>query len=56
MGRMSEIPDNDPVFGSDAANPSFATGASESEIVFGGRADIGHDAANRVVPFNNLSN
>jgi muramoyltetrapeptide carboxypeptidase len=55
MGRMSEIPDNDPVFGSDAES-IVRDWCERAGIVFGGRADIGHDAANRVVPFNSRSN
>jgi muramoyltetrapeptide carboxypeptidase len=50
MGRMSEIPDNDPAFGSDAES-IVRDWCSRSGILFAGRADIGHDAANRVVPF-----
>ena len=50
MGRMSEIPANDPVFGSDAAS-IVGDWCGRAGIVFGGGADIGHDAANRVVPF-----
>lgn len=55
MGRMSEIPDNDPVFGSDA-EAIVRDWCERAGIAFGGRADIGHDAANRVVPFNSRSN
>jgi muramoyltetrapeptide carboxypeptidase len=51
MGRMSEIPDNDPVFGSDAES-IIRDWCERSGIAFAGHADIGHDAANRVVPFN----
>ena len=51
MGRMSEIPANDPVFGSDAES-IIRDWCARSGIAFGGAADIGHDAANRVVPFN----
>lgn len=51
MGRMSEIPDNDPVFGSDA-EAIVRDWCARSGIAFAGHADIGHDAANRVVPFN----
>lgn len=51
MGRMTEIPDNDPVFGSDAES-IVRDWCRRSGIPFGGHADIGHDAANRVVPFN----
>ena len=50
MGRMSEIPDNDPVFGSDAET-IVRDWCARSGITFGGLADVGHDAANRVVPF-----
>ena len=50
MGRMSEIPENDPVFGSDAES-IVRDWCDRSGIAFGGHADIGHDAANRVVPF-----
>ena len=50
MGRMSEIPDNDPVFGSDAES-IVRDWCNRAGIVFGGAADIGHDAANKVVPF-----
>jgi len=55
MGRMSDIPENDPVFGSDAQS-IILNWCERSGIAFGGRADIGHDAANRVVPFKILSN
>jgi muramoyltetrapeptide carboxypeptidase len=50
LGRVSEIPDNDPVFGSDAST-IVADWCRRSSIPFGGPADIGHDAANCVVPF-----
>ena len=50
MGRMSEIPANDPVFGSDPQS-IVRDWCARSGIAFGGPADIGHDAANRVVPF-----
>jgi muramoyltetrapeptide carboxypeptidase len=53
LGRVSDVPPNDPEFGQD-----------EDEIVrhvcerFGvpclGRADIGHDVANKIVPFGRL--
>ena len=55
MGRMTEIPENDPEFGSDAESIVQAW-CERSGIPFLGRADIGHDAANRVVPFNLPSN
>jgi len=50
MGRMSEIPANDPVFGSDA-EAIVRDWCARSNIAFGGLADVGHDAANKVVPF-----
>lgn len=50
MGRMSDIPENDRPFGSDA-EAIFDNWCARSGIVNGGRADIGHDALNRVVPF-----
>lgn len=55
MGRMTEIPDNDPVFGSDAES-IVRDWCKRAGISFKGHADIGHDAANRVVPFNYRSN
>lgn len=55
MGRMSEIPDNDPMFGSDSES-IVRDWCGRSGIPFLGHADIGHDAANRVVPFKLLSN
>ena len=48
---MSEIPDNDPAFGSDAES-IVRDWCERAGIAFGGHAEIGHDAANRVVPFN----
>ncbi|MFL6757470.1 MAG: LD-carboxypeptidase [Sphingomicrobium sp.] len=55
MGRMSEIPENDPPFGGDAES-IVRDWCERSGIPFCGHADIGHDAANRVVPFTILSN
>lgn len=51
MGRMSEIPENDPAFGSDPES-IVRDWCGRAGIPFAGHADIGHDAANRVVPFN----
>ena len=50
LGNMSDIPENDPVWGSDeeAIVRHWCTRAG---IKYGGRAAIGHDASNRVVPF-----
>jgi muramoyltetrapeptide carboxypeptidase len=50
LGRISEIPENDPVFGSDV-EAIVKDWCGRSGIAFGGSADIGHDARNRVVPF-----
>jgi len=55
MGRMSEIPENDPPFGGDAES-IVRDWCERSGIPFARHADIGHDAANRVVPFTILSN
>ena len=51
MGRITEIPDNDPEFGSDVES-IVVDWCNRSGIPFAGHADIGHDADNRVVPFN----
>ena len=50
LGRVGDIPANDPAFGSDEA-AIVIDWCGRAGIAFGGRADIGHDAANRVVPF-----
>lgn len=50
LGRVSDVPENDRPFGSDAlaiAQDWCARGG----IQFMGAADIGHDHANRIVPF-----
>lgn len=51
LGRMSDIPDNDPPFGHgpETIVPDWC---QRRGVDFGGTADIGHDAANKVVPFN----
>ena len=54
LGRVGDIPANDPDFGSDE-EAIVADWCGRSGIAFGGRADIGHDAANRVVPFGQRS-
>ncbi len=50
LGRVSDIIANDPEFasGEDGIVKSWCARAG---IAFGGSADIGHDAANKVVPF-----
>jgi muramoyltetrapeptide carboxypeptidase len=50
LGRVADIIANDPDFGIDAV-AIVEQWCARSGIMFGGRADIGHDAANRVVPF-----
>lgn len=50
LGRCSEVPDNDPDFGA-GEEEVFRYWCDRSGIAFLGRADIGHDAANKVVPF-----
>jgi muramoyltetrapeptide carboxypeptidase len=50
LGRVSDILANDPEFGRDEA-AIVEEWCRRSGIAYGGRADIGHDARNRVVPF-----
>ena len=50
LGRVSDILPNEREFAGTEAE-IVEDWCSRSGIVFGGRADIGHDAANRVVPF-----
>lgn len=50
VGRMSDIVPNDRPFGSDAGT-IVAHWCAVSGIRHGGGGDIGHDAANKVVPF-----
>src|SRR5436190_7779084 len=50
LGRVSDILPNDPDFGGDEV-AIVKDWCERSGIPFGGRADIGHDAQNRVVPF-----
>ena len=50
LGRVSDVPHNDPPFGEE--EEAIVRGwCARAGIPFGGRADIGHDARNRVVPF-----
>ncbi|HAD16651.1 MAG TPA: LD-carboxypeptidase, partial [Erythrobacter sp.] len=50
LGRISDVPENDRPFGSDeiAIAQDWCV---RSGIPYLGRADIGHDAANKIVPF-----
>jgi muramoyltetrapeptide carboxypeptidase len=50
LGRVTDVLPNDPVFNGDEV-AIVADWCARSGIPFGGRADIGHDARNRVVPF-----
>jgi muramoyltetrapeptide carboxypeptidase len=50
LGRVSDILENDPEFGRDEA-AIVEEWCARSGIAYGGRAGIGHDAENRVVPF-----
>jgi muramoyltetrapeptide carboxypeptidase len=50
LGRVGDIPFNDPDFGRDEV-AIVEEWCERSGISYGGRADIGHDVLNRVVPF-----
>lgn len=50
LGRISAVPENDRPFGADAEGIA-RDWCARSGIPYLGRADIGHDAANRIVPF-----
>jgi muramoyltetrapeptide carboxypeptidase len=50
LGRVSDIPDNDPPFGQ-SAEEIAKHWCALSGIAYLGRADIGHDSANKIVPF-----
>jgi muramoyltetrapeptide carboxypeptidase len=50
LGRCSAIPDNDPDFGQTEEQVARYW-CERSGIPWLGRADIGHDAANKVTPF-----
>jgi muramoyltetrapeptide carboxypeptidase len=50
LGRVSDILENEPDFGSDAEGV-VRHWCERSGIFYAGSADIGHDSANRVVPF-----
>lgn len=50
LGRCSEVPDNDPDFGA-SEEEVFLYWCGRAGIPYLGRADIGHDAGNKVVPF-----
>jgi muramoyltetrapeptide carboxypeptidase len=50
LGRVSDVLENDPAFAIDEV-AIVEDWCARSGIRYGGRADIGHDARNRVVPF-----
>lgn len=50
LGRVSDVPENDRPFGTEAEDIARYW-CKRHAIPFFGTADIGHDAANRVVPF-----
>lgn len=50
LGRVSEIPPNDPPFGLDEVAITRAW-CARAGIPYLGRADIGHDSDNKIVPF-----
>lgn len=50
LGRVGDIPPNDPDFGRDEC-AIVEEWCARSGVRYGGRADIGHDVQNRVVPF-----
>jgi muramoyltetrapeptide carboxypeptidase len=50
LGRMSDVPDNDPPFGQ-TPEEIVRHWCGVSGIPFLGAADIGHDVANKIVPF-----
>jgi muramoyltetrapeptide carboxypeptidase len=50
LGRLSEVPENDRPFGSEPEE-IVRDWCERAGIPYLGRADIGHDAANRIVPF-----
>lgn len=53
LGRCSAIPDNDPPFGQ-TDEEVVRHWCDVSGIAYLGRADIGHDVANKIVPFGRL--
>jgi muramoyltetrapeptide carboxypeptidase len=50
LGRCTEVPANDPEFG-ESEEEVFRFWCARAGIPYLGRADIGHDADNKVVPF-----
>ena len=50
LGRFNDVPENDRPFG-EAPEAMMRRWCERSGLPYLGRADIGHDAANRIVPF-----
>jgi muramoyltetrapeptide carboxypeptidase len=50
LGRFSRIPENDPPF-EQTVDEIFAYWCGRTGVPMLGAADIGHDAANKIVPF-----
>ncbi len=50
LGRVSDVPDNDRPFGEDA-EAIARRWCDKNGIAYLGRADIGHDSENKIVPF-----
>lgn len=50
LGRVSEVPQNDPPFGR-TEEEIARDWCARSGVAYLGRADIGHDADNKIVPF-----
>jgi muramoyltetrapeptide carboxypeptidase len=55
LGNCSDIPENEPVWGSDE-EAIVKDWCGRAGINYGGRAAIGHDASNRIVPFGRETN
>lgn len=53
LGRCSDIPENDPDFGR-SEEEIAREWCARSGIAWLGRADVGHDAGNKIVPFGRL--
>lgn len=54
LGRCSLIPPNEPDFGQDEVEVAQQA-CADAGVTFLGRADIGHDADNKIVPFGRLA-
>ena len=50
LGRVSDIPENDRPFGQ-SEEEIIKHWCARAGVSYLGRADIGHDAANKIVPF-----